>query len=182
MRKRYTEEEAKEMVRKSLTESDTKWREAVQQAFKDGGVLDDRPAARSRIIAPLPVPEAHTIFPAVRTNTLAGARRIARARARDLFGSTFRLEVHEAAITAEAGPPHLFSMVVTATKKERRDGWTLKPAAERMTFTSSLETQRRLFWLREQVYGLIDDDAVALEHISDGELIAMLRAIMTGVL
>jgi hypothetical protein len=51
-----------------------------------------------------------------------------------------------------------------------------------VTFTSGLETVRRLNWLREQVYGLIDDDAVALEHISDGELIAMLRAIMTGVL
>jgi hypothetical protein len=52
----------------------------------------------------------------------------------------------------------------------------------RITFTSGLETERRMHWLRQQVYGLIDDDAMALEHISDGELIAMLRAIMTGVL
>jgi hypothetical protein len=52
----------------------------------------------------------------------------------------------------------------------------------RITDTGEQEAERRLSWLREQVYGLIDDDAVALEHISDGELIAMLRAIMTGVL
>jgi hypothetical protein len=53
----------------------------------------------------------------------------------------------------------------------------------RVTFTSSLDTGFAAWnWLREQVYGLIDDDAVALEHISDGELIAMLRAIMAGVL